>query len=830
MSKLYFYNYNNYYNRIVKKEANLLAYGTPTYTLDNANFYEADGCDTKHTINIRATDLDIFNANYLLVLDNNYNIKSRWFVTEVEHSRNRQYILSLRRDLLVDFYDSVINDSPVLIEKALVDKNNPLIFNSEGFEFNQIKKNEIFLKDKLELQWIYLYAIKGSLDSTSIIDVVSNNNQYADYTIGSLISNSIFSAGQKLSKPYNMEYNIWFDEVYTTFKQTASIGPSQTINDRFRGYIEFDLNSSNGVFKSSVNSSLEMYSSSDRLDLGTYSSLDSQDTSTHGYFKNNDKLCNKVAKLIYETFLESNITTINTALKSQSEFSSCLSEADETLLKSMNNKTVKDSSGKIYRVFVSQQTSSHNMSGNKNKAYAQSIESFISSKITYNSNNSTYGVDYKQKTYTVTISEEEALNFQFSLSNDRAITNTSDYDVIAIPYGSLILWIDPEAEPPSYTNLNGDRDFCIAVARSIAQTFTNSKIIDMQILPYGPYNDNIVNSGIDSSTLGSSSYQVVTDNNTHKSTALFYLTNVNYTFDISQTLTVENYVEDEDLNVKLSNECDKYRLVSPNYNSFFEFSVAKNNGVTKFNVDMTLRPYNPYIHINPDFKGLYGEDYNDSRGLILNGDFSLPIINDQWKQYELQNKNYQNIFDRQIQHMDKEFKLSRIEAGFGAITGAIQGGIGGTVAGAGIGGNTASAVTGGLTGGIASALGGAMDYTFLKKRQNENKDLAIDMFNYNLGNIKALPYSLSKNNPFSYNYKEFPFIEYYSCTDEEKDILLEKIKYNSMTVMSIGYISDYLREDKQFIKGTLIRYEGAEAINDHEIYEIYNELKKGVYI
>ena len=180
--------------------------------------------------------------------------------------------------------------------------------------------------------------------------------------------------------------------------------------------------------------------------------------------------------------------------------------------------------------------------------------------------------------------------------------------------------------------------------------------------------------------------------------------------------------------------------------------------------------------------------------------------------------------------MDKENKLARIEAGFGAVTGTIQGSVGGAVAGAGMGGNVPSAIAGGLTGGIASAIGGVMDYTFLKKRQNENKDLAIDMFTYNLGNIKALPYSLTKVNPITYNNKKFPFIEYYSCTNEEKDILLEKIRYNSMTVMSIGYIADYLKEDKQFIKGTLIRFISDEAINDHEIYEIYNELKKGVYI
>ena len=230
MSKLYFYNYNNYYNRIVKKEANLLAYGTPTYTLDNANFYEADGCDTKHTINIRSTDSDIFNANYLIVLDSSYNIKSRWFVTEVEHSRNRQYILSLRRDLLVDFYDSVINDSPVLIEKALVDKNNPLIFNSEGFEFNQIKKDEILLPDSYNSRWIYIYMAKNATDKTVTVNYQPLQAGY-DYSVNT-ISNSIFDGTKKYSYDITDKTTI---EIYGKYSYLYFSGGIQTdyINAKF---------------------------------------------------------------------------------------------------------------------------------------------------------------------------------------------------------------------------------------------------------------------------------------------------------------------------------------------------------------------------------------------------------------------------------------------------------------------------------------------------------------------------------------------------------------------------------------------------------------------
>ena len=82
--------------------------------------------------------------------------------------------------------------------------------------------------------------------------------------------------------------------------------------------------------------------------------------------------------------------------------------------------------------------------------------------------------------------------------------------------------------------------------------------------------------------------------------------------------------------LKVANECDMYRLVSPNFSGQFEFSLAKNGGsISKINVDCTFKPYTPYLHLNPDFGGLYGQDFNDARGLICGGDFSIARVTDQ---------------------------------------------------------------------------------------------------------------------------------------------------------------------------------------------------------
>ena len=36
--------------------------------------------------------------------------------------------------------------------------------------------------------------------------------------------------------------------------------------------------------------------------------------------------------------------------------------------------------------------------------------------------------------------------------------------------------------------------------------------------------------------------------------------------------------------------------------------------------------------------------------LVPDGDFSLPMVTDAFVEYELNNKNYQQIFNRQIEH------------------------------------------------------------------------------------------------------------------------------------------------------------------------------------
>lgn len=283
---------------------------------------------------------------------------------------------------------------------------------------------------------------------------------------------------------------------------------------------------------------------------------------------------------------------------------------------------------------------------------------------------------------------------------------------------------------------------------------------------------------------------------------------------------------------KLANECDLVRLVSQNYSAIFEFSPAKSGGVDGFLADCTYKPWSPYIHILPKLKGLYGDNFvsiDDARGLICGGDMSLTQLSNEWANYQLQNKTYQEMFDRQIKNIDVQNDVSRQAALAQLLAAPITGGTTGAAIGAKVSKGLAGTIAGGLAGAIGGGITAGVDYANTLKMMEENKSYAIDMYGYNLQNIQAVPTSLTKTSALTYNTRVWPFIEYYTCTESERNALKDKIKYNGMTIMKVGQLSSYPLGEDNFYKGQVIRLPDLR-VDSHMAFEIYNELNKGVYL
>ena len=320
------------------------------------------------------------------------------------------------------------------------------------------------------------------------------------------------------------------------------------------------------------------------------------------------------------------------------------------------------------------------------------------------------------------------------------------------------------------------------------------------------------------------SRDLIKDDNDKNIGAIVWCSSCTRIFDIDEGISVSSNA----INRKVESECDMYRLCSGNYQGIFEFNAAKGYGVNGFRVDCTFKPFNPYIHVIPKLGGLYGAnfaEFKDARGLICGGDFSLSQMSNEWANYELQNKNYQNIFDRQIQNMDVNNSIAKQEAAIGAISGIISSTASGAASGMKKG--PGGAIAGAAAGFATSAVGGILDYANLVKRQEEAKSYATDMYGYNLGNIQAIPTSLAKNSALNANTKIFPFVEKYTCTDTEKQALRDKMTYNGMTIMKIGTMSSFIGTG--YFKGQMIRFNNLKE-DTHMANAIYEEINKGVYI
>lgn len=791
MSKLYLYNYNNYFNKIFKKEDTLALYGTPIYTLSVTNFNYNDGVDTSHVINYDPQD-----GNYLIITDNNDVIQSRWFVTENVRTRGGQHRLTLRRDLLVDLYDLYINN-PMLIHRGMVqDSSNPLLFNPEGFSFNQVKTQEVLLKDTCGVPWYVLYFN----DPTTRAVFIGDDDLQPDVTISSPIS---------------------------------SIQGSKTYISACEGLIKYQTGDAQDfhadTFKLHIPSNNPYTEYFGQLGLEDVIWFDDEFTQVN----------------IPLTTAFSNVySTIKTNILNSESIPSGITQSEYERLISYNNKIVKDSDNNYYYVTVAvtnndvaEKYYDEDDPDNDFTTYCKSVITSTGLERTGDWGDS-FGIKIERKILNVvatpyvdnkTISISNLFESPLAANNPKVNTIDSDYRIIAIPADTFKIWSDAN----TYTTIQ--KNILQKLIKAIMLAYPSEELIDVQYLPYSPIQKFLVSGGLQVYNLSNYEYEIFASSDQTSKVPVFYIENANLSFNINQSFKVLNYDNPSSttrraIDYKIANETTLYRLVSPNYNGNFEFSVAKNYDVDYFNVDITLKPISPYIHINPNFKGLYGDDFNDARGLICQGDFSLPIHTDQFVEYEYRNRNYANAFERQIEKLDFDYSQERIRGAFGVAAGTVAGGVGGAIGGAKVGGPVGAAV-GGAIGTAASLVGGIVDYNMLTSKQAQEKDYIMDNYRFQLGNIKALANSISKVTPLSYNNKIFPFVEVYTCTDTELELFKKYLKYKSMAIESIDYLYNYIgmSNEKVFVAATMFRCENAD-IPTHEVEELMKELEKGVYI
>ena len=792
--------YNNYYNRIYKRENTIQEYidASSEYVVfqDGMNFEYRDGISTDKLFNCgEFVDIE---PNYLLLKQNATDTEplSRWFVVEWVKVRGNQYRAILRRDLLADHYEE-ITESPCFIEKGWVPNTDSAIFNKENMTFNQIKQSEKLLIDESKTSWIVGYIAQ---DHVALSNKEFTVNPEVDVTVAGNFTDWVY-------------HDLCDGLEHTTFNVSSASNQMRFLLHYIYGLsgtsYEFMFNATGG--SAYENNTPRDYWWTSKEDCDTY------------------RNSNWRAGIDWNTCL-SKILLDRPTWTARSDF-------DEMM--SFIGKKVQFQDG-VYEFTLTQNTDamqndwSYWANGNLYDYLYGIVNAGLPSGI---QGTEYYPVAYKLFLKKFTISARQVTDvagtYKYSIPQTVKKLEDAPYKMFAIPYYREKITTNPryQVSLDGSTYIYCDDDLMMSWAMDIAKQFGDN-LYDLQILPYCPLSNWRGRTGTTNAAVWAMDksenvdYVYLTEtvgSTTHNKGFCFFC-------DVStkeQILNAEEY-KIVVSNYKVSNETEFCRLCSPNYASAFEFSPAKNGGVQGYNVRYTYKPYQPFVNVAPIFSRLYGEDFKDNRGLILNGDFSLPIVKDAWINYQLNNKNYLLTFDRQIENMEVNYDWQRKQGIANAITGTIQGGASGMMAGGMVGG-VWGAVAGAVVGTGTALAGGVMDVTMQQALHNEALDYARDNFGYQLGNIQALPNTLNKVSSIVANSKLFPFVEYYTCTDEERQALVDKIKYNGMSIGRIGHILDFKNPSEQtYIKGQIIRLEG--EFDTHTSNEIANEFMKGWYI
>lgn len=781
-STLYFLKYNNYYNRLAKREESLQAY--QEYLLGEAvtgiAFNPGDGVYAREIINWNYDTPD-----YCIVEDDNTGNLTRWFITECNRTRAGQYSFNFYRDVIADYMPSV-KESVCFVEKGYLPNNSPLIYNKENMGFNQVKTDEILLENNLKTPWIVCYlsrydgegnynSFSGSFNNYKDLDTVN-------YTFPTLSDYPLYGYTEEpyiyLLEDNTVEFMVrYYDTTRPGGATNLWLGKNGQRSQWFSGVSTTGLPTYAGVpqipnastaFSAMLNAyKANSVAGSDGVEVNSISGFGTADGA--------DYLREETGKTIFAEDEQNSVYSVGIQYQNYSQQVSYKQVTTGTTLYQLINTYMIANSG-----------------------MTTGTSPYIAVSFPYSG--------WGRLTMTLTEGSLEKMTYNFNYS-EGAVTIDSVYEIIATPFRSGDYTVGT-------STIHHDGAIAMQWFQDIINRYNGSGFAyDIQLIPYCPVDEtNLTN------------YKTIITQNSAGTivTRAVGVCLPTSTFSRTYNIDMSEYLSDDP---KLDNETKLFRFVSPNGVGEYEFSPSKNGGFSQWEVDCTLLPFNPYIKVSPVFGGLYGTDFNDYRGLILSGDYSLPILNNEWENYQLNNKYYQQIFNRNIesQEYNNNWTLASNIVGSiaGAGTGAASGAMIGSMAG------PAGTAVGAVAGGALSLAGGIMDTVATQKTFRESIDRQKDLFGMELGTIKARAQTLTRGTSYNINNKYFPYVEYFTATEEEITAYKNKIKYNGMTVGVIGKLVDYLNnQETTYFQGTLIEIDITD--DSHMADEIAKNLQGGL--
>lgn len=839
METLHILNFNNYFNRhlkVLNNKDDIRSYEpflvrnrlNPAY---RCNFNPNDGVDASAIVNWEEDGSKI--GNYLIVTDEVGEIISRWFIIDSVRTRLGQYNLSLHRDVLLDNLNNVLA-SDAFIERAMVSVENSAIYNSEGMNFSQIKTAEFDLHDNTGCPWLVAYLPRNIYTEGKVDINIGGKLQNFDEELNTLSNYRYYQyTTSASSKQYNV-YKEFCSIVFSRYKPSNTVRKlvgfgGEAIGDGVGNTVDLRYPASTDA---QPDFDLQRYQKKYGLEYlpgtGDYLSYDTQGIGgTKSYIGANNAIGGPVVGFTENIKKEvDKVYGYNTA------------PADK--IKQDLGKIFKDkSTGKVYKLTEKKVKDSdyvRNQYHKKDTPIWNIFNKLVDRRfITGEGGNYNYWNGWTGYTTQYEFVEVYEKPLVLTLPQEHPKVLDAPYDMICAPYG--VINVLHENGEVAFTT---DKEDMLTLFTTISSQIGEQSVMDVQLLPYCPINNlKMIGNTIKKSNLPNAIF--VKDTAGKDTSFIMWVLRTKFETTISVKVKlpdIASIAEEKEIAGKVLIETRKFRLVGPGYQGIFEYSYEKTRNKptdpaisgdeadVSFTADCTYQPFNPFICVRPSYQAgsLYSKNYEDNRGLICQGDFSLPKLTDAYANYQQNNKTYEQMFAREMTNMEVNHNIGMAKS--------IIGGIGATVGGA-IGGGMKGGIGGAVAGGAGALLGGALNVGMNQIGYNEAVDFKQDMFDYNIQNIQALPQNISKSTPLNNINRGVPILEVYDATLFEVGSFAKKIRLRGMAINAIGRVSFYLNNNYistklPYFKGKLIQYAGDEE-DFHMTMAIASELNQGVY-
>ena len=505
--RLLLLHYNNYFNRIIKKENTIADYKAADADykeVSDINFNPGDGINASLVLGLgqngslfSGDEFDYLVAYHVIGNDNDV-INSRWFIVEQDRKRGGQYELTLKRDVLADNYNKVIN-SPIFLEKGFIDDvNDPLLYNSESMKLNQIKQLEIPLMDETKSGWVVGYIPSDAFPKVEPeydrVEKTVTIPMSADITVDGLSS---WNYWQYCSA--NPNYKFMSDSAgrrKVTVKirsQKVSSGGRKIVCDMVTANYAFYPNSSDPGTYSQVDSGFIENSSGEAWNFPQWYQDYGPVTFVQGTI--NAGICNSIFDPVRNN--GAFITALDNILGDS------INIGDTSELRRLQDKIILDSStNTYYRISVISASESSPMTVNSSVSGGQAALTALKNAMYYPSGaGGTLNGDYTEFTasnsstsYAIQLTNV-GVSLYVDLNSDRAHLNDAPYDMFCIPFSDTLKLKYGDTE------FTCSKNVALSMATEIARDLGSKSVYDVQLLPYCPNRTLVVKSGSPSTVL-----------------------------------------------------------------------------------------------------------------------------------------------------------------------------------------------------------------------------------------------------------------------------------------------------------------------------------------